>query len=628
MRPHTKQQQQPMDDQFAEWHAVRPWLPALSLTVLEITSVSVTFILASPYSAPDAARDASLAALGLVAGRTRTTHHEDHAAAAAAANGPHGQVVSDILAKGLSVKVNGTPWQRVILKMDDVLDEAIIILYGLMPARQYDVELGILPDEASLRGQITTDTEVRTGTVLPDTLPDEPAASTPEAPSAPHGSSPASASAPAPAATPTLEERRQQLVHALALLTAEHGQLAAALKTARRESQKADAALRAEIDALRRAADRHAAGEGRARKKVLALQEAAKQTLAAARELEALVEDIEAARPALEKKREALEREEVRVREEAARVRQRKEEAEMREKARAEAAQGELAAAVNRLEKLNAKREKLEGEGGVLAELEERLRKLEEERERIEKDPYGYEGEGEDGERDESRDGTADGERAHHAHGGAHGGHHDPHSNHTHPHNRKRHSHPNGQHHHGYHPHVHQPHHPRPSFPPVRAHQHTHQEPIQRPGARTVPFTAHPHPQPHVNQAQVPGVINLQSQAQVQPQTQAHQHQHYPAQAQKVRPHVRGNVFRQGSSSSSSSSTPIGSLTPASTLSGRAPPFEPGSGGRARSHSQSQQQPQPPGVVGGNLKSDLNPGSTPFSPRTVGNVHTRTATSS
>ena len=65
-------------------------------------------------------------------------------------------IVSDILAKGLSVKVNGTPWQRVILKMDDMLDEAIIILYGLMPSRQYDVELGILPGEASVRGQITT----------------------------------------------------------------------------------------------------------------------------------------------------------------------------------------------------------------------------------------------------------------------------------------------------------------------------------------------------------------------------------------------------------------------------------------------------------------------------------------
>lgn len=161
-----------MDGPLAEWHAVRPWLPALSLSVREITSVSVTFILASPYSSSSSSSTAAadgggsttesaLAALGLVAADDDDDSDEaagtstSGATATTAADAP-GQVVADILAKGLSVKVNGTPWQRVIVKMDDVLDEAIIILYGLMPARQYDVELGILPGEASVRGQITT----------------------------------------------------------------------------------------------------------------------------------------------------------------------------------------------------------------------------------------------------------------------------------------------------------------------------------------------------------------------------------------------------------------------------------------------------------------------------------------
>ena len=160
-----------MDNQFAEWHTVRPWLPSLSLSVREITSVSVTFILASPYSVPEpdlasgAGTDSALAALGLVAADEEDDESRDEASTSAgtsastSTNAPvdaQGQVVSDILAKGLSVKVNGTPWQRVIVKMDDVLDEAIIILYGLMPSRQYDVELGILPGETSVRGQITT----------------------------------------------------------------------------------------------------------------------------------------------------------------------------------------------------------------------------------------------------------------------------------------------------------------------------------------------------------------------------------------------------------------------------------------------------------------------------------------
>ena len=66
------------------------------------------------------------------------------------------QIVADALSKGLSVKVNGTPWQRVLMKVDDEVDEAVIILFGLMPGRQYDVELGIVPGENSLRSQITT----------------------------------------------------------------------------------------------------------------------------------------------------------------------------------------------------------------------------------------------------------------------------------------------------------------------------------------------------------------------------------------------------------------------------------------------------------------------------------------
>ena len=146
IHPRTK-----MDDQFTEWHSVRPWHPTLSLSVREITSVSVTFILSSPYSANDSANQ-DLASLAL----TSSDEDDQSRDSASTTDTAQSQVVSDILAKGLSVKVNGTPWQRVFLKMDDVLDEAIIILYGLMPARQYDVELGILPGETSVRGQITT----------------------------------------------------------------------------------------------------------------------------------------------------------------------------------------------------------------------------------------------------------------------------------------------------------------------------------------------------------------------------------------------------------------------------------------------------------------------------------------
>ena len=132
----------------SQWHTIRPWRPTLSLFVREITSVSATFILSSPLGSGPSPTEPSLASLGI------TNDYDDDIEQDA--GGRRIQIVSDVLSKGLSVKVNGTPWQRVLMKIDDEADEAVIILFGLMPGRQYDVELGIVPNEKILRGQITT----------------------------------------------------------------------------------------------------------------------------------------------------------------------------------------------------------------------------------------------------------------------------------------------------------------------------------------------------------------------------------------------------------------------------------------------------------------------------------------
>lgn len=650
-----------MDDQFTEWHSVRPWNPTLSLSVREITSVSVTFILASPYSAHDSTNP-ELASLGL----SSSDDDDQSRDSASTADTTQNQVVSDILTKGLSVKVNGTPWQRVILRMDDVLDEAIIILYGLMPSRQYDVELGLLPGEASVRSQITTgaslsqsppgeevlfepslksishrfhykhpsggscstdgdviDTELRSDTTLPEPLSDQTPVSSPESSSVPLSSSPQHANGALPNGhsppTISLEDRRLQLTHTLNLLNTEHSNLTSTLKSARKESQKADAALRSEIDTLKRASDRYVANESRQRQKVLALQETVKQTLAAARDIEALVQDIEAALPALQERRAEVEKEWEKVKVDAAKVKARRLEAEQREKARQEAMQAELAGLVNRLEKLNTKREKLEGEGGVLAELEERLRKLEEERERVEKDPYGYEGDAavtagsEDGSslgprrRDRSKDGSSpEGDRPWNSQPNRnHNPHHPNFHPHQHVHPRKRHSHPHTQHH------PHQQHHPRPSFPPARVGQGSgaiaHQsDPIHRPSGSAVRGTFPANSANHT----VPGVIHLQQHG--HPHPKPHPNHNNPNHA-----NPRAPGFRPRGSSASGSSSTSGAATPAaSMLSSRAPPFEPG-----RSRAPSQSQLQAPQVTTATqaaavaAKSELNPGSTPFAPR-------------
>ncbi|KAJ8502308.1 hypothetical protein ONZ51_g117 [Trametes cubensis] len=611
-----------MDDQFTEWHSVRPWHPTLSLAVREITSVSVTFILSCPYSAPDTANpEPSVTELTL---SSEDDEDQSRDGASTTDTAVSTQVVADILAKGLSVKVNGTPWQRVFLKMDEVFDEGIIILYGLMPARQYDIELGLSPQagQTSVRGQITTDTEARSDAiVLPDAASDEAAVLSPEASmsSAPIPLSNAhSHSNGPPPVQLTLEDRRSELTQKLEDLNDQQSRLTTELKSARKDAQKADAALRSEIDALKRSSERYAAGEGRARQKILALQEAVKQTLAAVQDIEALVRDLEAALPILEEQKAAVEKEWAQVNEEAKRVRARRLEAEQREKARTEAMQAELATLVSRLEKLGGKRDKLEGEGGVLAELEDKLRKLEEERERIERDPYGYEGEAaaesEDGSRGASEarskdDSSPDGERSHLPNAGRHGAH--PHANNFHPHPhpvhpRKRHSHPHNQ------PHVN--HHPRPSFPPRGA---SHTEPQGRAGGRaSFPMGAGANAAPAANA--VPGVIHLPPHGHAHRKHNHAQHQHHNHN-QHPHPHrgafhPPGGAGSSGSGSSSASSTPITATAAGAQagLSSRAPPFEPGrSRSRAPSQSHSAQGSQAA------AKSELNPGSTPFAPRTT-----------
>lgn len=561
----------------SQWHSIRPWRPSLSLAVREITSVSATFILSSPLGSGDSASvEQSLASLGI-------TNDEDEDAAEGGRSSRGVQIVSDVLSKGLSVKVNGTPWQRVLMKIDDEADQAVIILFGLMPGRQYDVELGIVPNENALRSQITTgaciqrseaDTLVIHNCELSPEPPPEPdsiadsaiaaeleerldqALSMASSQSDPNGmpisSHSGSSNAPTPSPSFSLEDRRLQLNHTLSLLTSEHATLTSTLKSTRRDAQKADAALRAEIDALKRASDRAAPAELRGRQKARALQEAARQALAAAEQVQERVQELEESLPELVRRRDEVEREWERVRAEAGTVRLRREDAEQKERKRVEAKQAELAGLAGRMERLSTRREKLEGPGGVLGELEEKLRRLEEERERIETDPYGYtfEEPGESEHDASQEDGHALHSQTHISPGRSHS---QGHTNH-HPHPRKRHSHPSN--------------HPRGAPAPI-----ARPDPIQRPGHGG-----------RINLPLGPGMIHLQS-------SSSHAHTNSVPAIRRTPP------SNAGSSTSGSSSNPSPAPPNASNLSSRAQPFEPRG-----------------------IKTDLNPGSSPFEPRIGGSV--------
>jgi hypothetical protein len=334
--------------------------------------------------------------------------------------------------------------------------------------------------------------------------------------------------APIPSPSFSLEDRRLQLNHTLSLLTNEHTTLTSTLKSARREAQKADAALRAEIDTLKRASERAAPGELRARQKARALQEAARQALVAAEQVQERVQELEESLPDLIKRRDDVEHEWERVRSEADSVHQRREEAESRERKRVEAKQAELASLAGRLERLLNKREKLEGPSGVVGELEQRLQQLEEERERIENDPYGYSFEEHGNVQQEASRGDSLHQHISPSRSHAQGLPHAP------SHTRKRHSHP--------------PNHPRPAPPPI-----ARPDPIQRPGQQQRVRTNPPPPGP--------GVLHLQS--------SSHARTGSPPTVKRTPP------SNAGSSTSGSSSNPSPAPPNASNLSGRALPFEP-----------------------------------------------------
>ena len=132
------------DTPLPGWHSIRPWVPRLSLYVHEITSVSVTFILSCRFNAPGPPESAALEEeLGGKFEESEVKHK-----------------ISDALGKGLAVKVNGSPWQRVVMHVDEESDEeAVLILYGLMPAKHYEIELSVVAGE-SIKGNLTTEDEL------------------------------------------------------------------------------------------------------------------------------------------------------------------------------------------------------------------------------------------------------------------------------------------------------------------------------------------------------------------------------------------------------------------------------------------------------------------------------------
>jgi len=175
----------------------------------------------------------------------------------------------------------------------------------------------------------------------------------------------------------TLEEQLNHLQQTLTAANAERETLLASLKAARKDSQKADAALRSEIETLKRSSERHAIAEARGRQKVLALQESVKRAQNATKEIEEKVKELQEEVPILNKQKEEKEKEYEILEKEAEKVRKEREVLEEKETKREEAVKAELVGLTVKLEKLGAKKVKLET--GIVPELEQKLKEIEKE---------------------------------------------------------------------------------------------------------------------------------------------------------------------------------------------------------------------------------------------------------
>ncbi|KAF9530039.1 hypothetical protein CPB83DRAFT_892962 [Crepidotus variabilis] len=378
------------------WQSMKPWIPMLSLSVREITSVSATFILSAKLNESDP----SLASLGLEAAASDNAEEnpsEQKEETERVAIGSHGKkqssVIADTLAKGLSVNVNGAAWPRAVIRIDDQLDEAVIIIFALMPGRQYDIELGLPhPGQSSttLRRRVTTEDHSENDTAEASTDPESPthdthsasASSTSEPQSTPSTSpartapgTPPSSTVPVPQLT--LEDRLNQLQHSLSLVNAERETLLSSLKSARRDAQKAESALRAEIETLKRTSEKNTSAELRGKQKVLALQESVKRAQNAAVETDEVTKELADELPELLKQKQAKEKLFGKIETEAGKIRLERDAVEEKEKKRLDGMKAELASLSNKLDKLNGKKkEKLET---TIPDLEDKLNDVEQE---------------------------------------------------------------------------------------------------------------------------------------------------------------------------------------------------------------------------------------------------------
>lgn len=177
--------------------------------------------------------------------------------------------------------------------------------------------------------------------------------------------------------TPTLEERIRTLSHQLNALHAEQATLQSALKSSRRDANKTATSLRAEIDVLKRASEKAGIAEYKARQRVRALEDAVRRANEGREQHQQLTAADEQELPGLREKQLEAEEDLGTVKREADVVRAEREKQEEEGRKRKESMKGECATLNQRLERLTVKKEKLDN--SVIPDLEAQLTEIQRE---------------------------------------------------------------------------------------------------------------------------------------------------------------------------------------------------------------------------------------------------------
>ncbi|KAG8852610.1 hypothetical protein FRB96_008609 [Tulasnella sp. 330] len=381
MHPNTRPPSPPPD---SGWRSIRPYTPRLDLSTCEITSVSATFVLKSHLDATYLKKsatedDAQGVDLGVsIADQSSGSESRQ-------------QGITEVLRPGLVVRVNEEPWSKVVITKDEE-EEAIVTVYDLDPATFYDIDLFVASGEDGFSGSIVTaglsepvNEEHSPQQITPE--PVMPGISAPFQTLTPESTPPATPRRRSPSPPPprliTVEERLAQVRGLLATSLAERDSLQMQVKLSRKESQRADTAIRSEIEVLKRASEKNTTLEVRNKQKLLALQQSVKHLTSATEVLDDQNRVLAAAVPELEGREKAVSEDYAHTKEEMERSATETEDALKVEKKRTADLEEEVAALDKELERLNVQKNRLHDD--TLPALESRLAGLAKEIDAVEK---------------------------------------------------------------------------------------------------------------------------------------------------------------------------------------------------------------------------------------------------